>query len=836
MDSTTSRSRDCGDKASDPAPAEASTPTTACTSTPRAPSRAASRPASRAATSCASSRLPVDIEGEDEDMFNEEEEMADVPIEQDRPPRPSKKRSWTWEHFTKIPGDNVNPQARCNHCGQLCGCHSKKQGTSVIAHLTGCQRYKIAKGLAATGTDQTKLSYETQMATDAGGSHVKKLIIPQYKMIITDEMPFTTVDKKGFNKFVRCLEPRFPMPSRYTVMRDCLKRHLKEKMEMKEMFSRTGQRVSFTPDTWTSIQNVGYMCITTHFIDSEWTLHKRIIGFKEIVDHKGASIGAMMDDCIQDWGIKKVLCITVDNASANDTAIEWFKRNTTVKEDIVHGHEFIHVRCCAHIINLIVSEGLKVVDDSITKVRNIVRYVRVSPQRLGKFKAIAEQLQIPCSAMLCLDVPTRWNSTYMMLAVAQKYERAFQRMEVEDGGLRGLGAPDAVDWDRVKCFVDFLKLFYDTTMRISGSKYCTANLYFDELSRIHDHLQHNYGNSEGLLFATAMRMKSKYEKYWGDIVKINRLLLVAAILDPRYKLEIIQFFFIDILGEEKAEEFIRELRKDIDDLYGHYNNNSHPTPASGSRSSSHPTSSTSSGDYTASTASLSSPLVQRYHQRRASRNIMQCRSEVERYLMEDVEAPSDAFQLLTWWKVHSTKFPILSRIARDLLAIPITTVASESAFSTGGRVLDAYRSSLSASTVEALICTQNWLCEMPIGLGLRSRNWAFGVGIGPKPKYSRSSDSGSDRNSNLRSESESEKNFPPTPTGVGVRNCLFRLRRSRSPPYNKRPRRQLAKRSPCVQACAFPCACACALYHHTMRLVARPNRHTIQCTAPARDL
>ncbi|XP_042983370.1 zinc finger BED domain-containing protein RICESLEEPER 2-like [Carya illinoinensis] len=683
MDSTTSRSRDCGDKASDYAPAEASTPTTACTSTPRAPSRAASRPTSRAATSCASSRLPVDIEGEDEDMFNEEEEMADVPIEQDRPPRPSKKRSWTWEHFTKISGDNVNPQARCNHCGQLCGCHSKKQGTSVlIAHLTGCQRYKIAKGLAATGTDQTKLSYETQMATDAGGSHVKKLIIPQYsekmlrnllaEMIITDEMPFTTVDKKGFNKFVHCLEPRFPMPSRYTVMRDCLKRHLKEKTEMKEMFSRTGQRVSFTTDTWTSIQNVGYMCITAHFIDSEWTLHKRIIGFKEIVDHKGASIGAMMDDCIQDWGIKKVLCITVDNASANDTAIEWFKRNTTVKEDIIRGHEFIHVRCCAHIINLIVSEGLKEVDDSITKVRNIMRYVRASPQRLSKFKAIAEQLQIPCSAMLCLDVPTRWNSTYMMLAVAQKYERAFQRMEVEDGGLRyalmestggrrGLGAPDAVDWDRVKCFVDFLKLFYDTTMRIFGSKYCTANLYFDELSRIHDHLQQNY---------------------------------------------------------EKAEEFIRELRKDIDDLYGHYNNNSHPTPASGSRSSSHPTSSTSSGDYTASAASLSSPLVQRYHQRRASRNIMQCRSEVERYLMEDVEAPSDAFQLLTWWKVHSTKFPILSRIARDLLAIPITTVASESAFSTGGRVLDAYRSSLSASTVEALICTQNWLCEMPIGVDI----------------------------------------------------------------------------------------------------------------------
>ncbi|OMO68140.1 hypothetical protein COLO4_29866 [Corchorus olitorius] len=87
------------------------------------------------------------------------------------------------------------------------------------------------------------------------------------------------------------------------------------------------------------------------------------------------------------------------------------------------------------------------------------------------------------------------------------------------------------------------------------------------------------------------------------------------------------------------------------------------------------------------------------------------------YLQEEMKQQGAAFDVLSWWKFNGPRFPILSCFARDVLVVPVSTVASESTFSTGGRVFDVYRSSLNPRMVQALICGQDWLkgsCEFDL--------------------------------------------------------------------------------------------------------------------------
>jgi hypothetical protein len=207
------------------------------------------------------------------------------------------------------------------------------------------------------------------------------------------------------------------------------------------------------------------MTVTASFIDDNWMLHKKVIGFFLVKGHKGDDIGKSVQRCMAEWGLERVMTITVDNASANDAGIAYLRRQL-IKTNLASG-KYLHMRCAAHIVNLIVHDGLKEVDQSVKRVRAAVKYIRNGDSRMVKFKEIVEEEKLTDKPFLKADIPTRWNSTYIMLKSAIVYEKVFTRLAEEDISYvldlseerGGFGCPDELDWQNASKMADFSRAF-----------------------------------------------------------------------------------------------------------------------------------------------------------------------------------------------------------------------------------------------------------------------------------------------------------------------------------------------------------------------------------------
>jgi hypothetical protein len=624
--------------------------------------------------------------------------------------KPCRPKSWVWDHFTR---DTSGTRAKCNWCTKSYAADSHKNGTTNLNNHFLHQCKKIPKSVL----DPTRTTLSLQEGGNATSNNtlvgihfdVELCRHALARMIIVDELPFSFVENEGFHYFMSVTQPRLPLPGRISIARDCLSLYMSEKHKFRDLFTKTNQSVYLTTDTWTSLQNINYMVLTAHFIDQDWKLRKRILNFCPITSHKGEIIGKKIEKCLEGWMIDKVFTITVDNAASNDVAISYLKNRMEDWNSHPLKGEHLHVRCCAHILNLVVNDGLKLkkMHSSISKIRSAVRYVRHSPGRLDRFRTCIKEVRIQDKSTVQYDCPTRWNSTYLMLESALKFQKAFKRLGekcVEYAMLEG-GIPNNEDWDNAKCFVKFLKLFFEITTKVSGSTYVTSSTYFMEHCTILGALKTwtEYHKDDPLLTDMANAMNDKYNKYWGDVIKMNKLVFIAVIFDPRRKFQFIRWGLDKFYDKEVVDSLCDKVRQKLNKMFESYS----LFLSKGQVES-------DAQEIELSKFVTSSDHMDDQFEKDMDQDSNLNKNEVDLYLMETREKKSQDFDILNWWKVNSTKYPTLGIMARDILAMPISTVASESAFSTGGRVLSCYRSSLTPNTVEALICAQNWLRSSPL--------------------------------------------------------------------------------------------------------------------------
>ncbi|CAN1331713.1 Putative AC transposase [Linum perenne] len=528
--------------------------------------------------------------------------------------------------------------------------------------------------------------------------------------------------------------PMLTIAGRKTVREDCYSLFKDSKITLKDFFrTECKGRISLTTDDWTSLSNMNFMCVTAHFINKDWKLCKKIIGFVQITSHTGVDIRETLATCLEEWGIKNILCIATDNASANDTAIVHMRHKLKLWGSDFLDSKYLHIRCIAHVVNLVVNDGLRECSISIERVREAVKWVKSSPARLAKFKSCIVFEGIESKKLVCLDVSTRWNSTYLMLEAAEKYEAAFKLLEGNDKNFKSyllrqkyqnetLGTPTPFDWNNVRRLMKYLKFFYDLTVWVSGTSYVTTHLFCKELCDMFDEIAEMEESYDSEVREMAFRIKLKVAKYWLEEdgvpnAKLNRLLYIAVILDPRRKFEYVEFILSRMYGLESGGKLANEVKDGILEMFRYYkqlfaaNAQSRISSPNMREDGTIPISGRKGG--------TDAEFVKKRLEAIDRGNRKVSRSELEKYLsndnddeiltVEDFNAYN--YDVLGWWKQNEMRYLILSTIARDILAAPITTVASESTFSTGGRILDSFRTSLTPKIVEALICCRDWIYD-----------------------------------------------------------------------------------------------------------------------------
>nr|XP_010319895.2 zinc finger BED domain-containing protein RICESLEEPER 4-like [Solanum lycopersicum] len=570
-----------------------------------------------------------------------------------------KRRSRAWDNYGTFVDEEGNKKAKCKHCGQDYFADSVKNGTkAMLTHMLTCP--KMPK---VVDKSQTQIGFQSVQEGNTCNVIVVSRKFEQEqcrralcRMVIVDELPFKFVEKEGFKNFMKVAQPHFKIPSRTTMTRDCFKFYNEEKQKLKRVFGEARQKVCLTTDTWTSLQQINYMCITAHWIDNEWIMHKRIISFCPISSHKGENMANEIIKCLHDWGLDIIFTITVDNASSNDVTVKELSKMFTKRGINFMNGEHLHVRCIAHILNLAVQDGLKMSVVSIERVRKAVKYIRLSPARCKRFQKCCEDVDINCKKSLSLDVSTRWNSTYLMLNRAIEFESAFSSYSARDISLlhylkfvededgkdengSAIGALLSDDWDNVRKIANFLQIFY-------------------EYERISFALQMMFGKEAPIL-----------EKRVGDYMEL-------------------------LFGE-----YVKSLSKD--------KGSQHSSSLSSSSFENSSSLLSSSGSVVQSIGSLGTFMGDLMKHK--TENTTTVKTALQKYFAEENEVESKNFNILSWWKINSPRFSVLAEMARNVLAIPISSVAFECAFSTGGRILDSFRSSLTPKLVQTLVCLQDWI-------------------------------------------------------------------------------------------------------------------------------
>jgi len=276
-----------------------------------------------------------------------------------------------------------------------------------------------------------------------------------------------------------------------------------------------------------------------------------------------------------------------------------------------------------------------------------------------------------------------WHKIYFGLEVLLHFKKTFPSEELLP----------AKETEIIESVCKILRAIYHAVEVFSGPICPTANMYFNELWIVRTTLEEQASTDHTELSRMVWEMQEALDEFWQNSYV---WLSVPVVFDPRFKFAFIEFHLKLAFGSEAAK-YVSAVHDTIWELFVIYCSSVHKPSVDTSICETRDVQ--VGGFYSDSLEDPDKHL-----------NVQsQILTELNKYLDDDLVPRNDDFNIMNWWMSNSAKYPTLSVMARDILAMPGSAVHCEAALNSKGPGISKQWSKLNIKTIEALVCIRDWI-------------------------------------------------------------------------------------------------------------------------------
>ncbi|KAK0599462.1 hypothetical protein LWI29_005481 [Acer saccharum] len=567
--------------------------------------------------------------------------MVDLDIGKSSHNKQKKLRSDVWENFKKRKDEDGKDVAICSLCEKSFNGSSKKGTTHLRNHFKSCQNKRNECGASGSGDKPAGNSVTDQQLNHLDRNHFNSCQNKRNEGGASgsgDKPAGNSVTDQQLNHLDRVKmlikQGNWDLANQVGDA-DIINVYNEEKEKLRIYFEKLYCRFSLM-----ILHKVDgkYTWFVVHFIDDDWKLENKIIGLKCIEGDQNMKV---LKNVLSDLGIDKKISSMV---TGDDSDLYVLRENKLSSRGSLLSNCKFCVRDFRDIERTCPDFDDEMEEVLYDHIRKILNYITETSWKTGTFRTAIGRARSLGKEVIAEDIPTEEMlediSWFDLLPIALGLKEAFLELENMDLHFKSINLTKE-QWDVLTKFDKFCDEEADLD-EIDWNSIETANMYFPMLCRM-------YKKSRVWVTLHAFISGERYIRFVTDAEKCweqsNLILAVAAVLDPRFKMDIVKHWYKKIYGDECETQ----LATFMNYLISVHN------------------------EYAMGTNNFRSSILydisgNSSHDQDSGRSF---NFELHLYL-QDFPLIKD-FDILKWWRLHSRNFPTLAKMACDFLSIKITT-------------------------------------------------------------------------------------------------------------------------------------------------------------------